>query len=211
MWKHLFFCFLFVVTAGHAQTVLIYGDSLSAGYGMEPEQAWPSLIAQRWQQDQPWTIVNASVSGETTQGGLARMPAALAAHQPSLVLLELGANDGLRGYQLSATKQNLQRMVELSQQQGAQVILAEMMIPPNYGPRYSKAFSQIYRDLATELNIELLPFFLETVAVEQTLMQADGLHPNVNAQPLIADLIEPWLHKHLLRQQIGASKLKKAP
>lgn len=175
---------------------------------MEPEQAWPNLIAERWQQGEPWHIINASVSGETTQGGLARLPAALNSHQPDLVLLELGANDGLRGYQLGATKKNLQQMIELSQQQGAEVILAEMMIPPNYGPRYSKAFTKLYSDLANELDIELLPFFLETVAVNKDLMQADGLHPNANAQPVIADLIEPLLRNHLLRQQQATSKAK---
>ncbi|MBD1390669.1 arylesterase [Neiella sp. HB171785] len=200
MWKSLLACLLFFSSTSFAATVLIYGDSLSAGYGLEPEQAWPSLVAKRWQQ-QPWQVVNASVSGETTQGGLARLATTLKAHQPTLVFLQLGANDGLRGYRLTDSKANLNRMIDLIEQQGAEVILAEIMIPPNYGPRYSQAFTAMFTDIAQQQEIELLPFFLQTIAIKPDLMQADGLHPNASAQPLIADIIEPVLRRHIKSNQ----------
>ncbi|GGA84690.1 arylesterase [Neiella marina] len=196
MWKSLLVSLLFFSSTSFAATVLIYGDSLSAGYGLEPEQSWPALIAERWQ-GEPWQVVNASVSGETTQGGLARLPTTLKAHQPALVFLQLGANDGLRGYRLTDSKTNLNRMIDLIEEQGGEVILAEIMIPPNYGPRYSQAFTAMFSDVAKQQQIELLPFFLQTIAIKDDLMQADGLHPNAKAQPLIADIIEPLLRRHI--------------
>lgn len=178
----------------YAKTILVFGDSLSAGYGLEPHQAWPIQLAERWKTSTPQLkLVNASVSGETTQGGVIRLPSALRAHQPDLVLIELGANDGLRGYKIPSVRQNLELMIQKSIDSGATVVLAEIMIPPNYGPRYTQSFTRMYADLAQQFNIALMPFFLIDIAPNQQLMQPDGLHPNLAAQPKIADFIAPFL------------------
>jgi acyl-CoA thioesterase-1 len=171
-----------------AQTVLIVGDSISAGYGISVDQGWVNLLNKRIQQQivtkppQSINVINASVSGETTSGGLARLPKLLATHQPSLVVLELGGNDGLRGQPPQIIEQNLGKMIQLSQNAKAKVVLLGMKIPPNYGAAYSKAFEHIFPKVAARYNVPLMPFFLEGVGGNSKLMQEDRIHPRAEAQ-----------------------------
>ena len=181
-------------------TILVLGDSLSAALGIRPEQGWVALLAQRLQaQGYGYQIVNASVSGETTSGGLERLPRALQLHQPGTVILELGANDGLRGLPVSETRENLARMVRLSQAAGARVVLVGMRIPPNYGPRYTEAFARMFPELANQYHLPLVPFLLEKVALDPTRMQQDGMHPNARGEPPVLDTLWPYL-KPLLKK-----------
>lgn len=174
--------------------ILVLGDSLSTGYGFAASRSWVSLLEQRLQvQGYPHQVVNASISGDTSRGGLSRLPAALERHQPAIVILELGGNDGLRGLSLNTLEDNLAEMIELSQQAGAQVVLAEMRIPPNYGPRYTQKFQGIYRKLADRYNVALVPFLLNGVADRRELMQSDGIHPRAEAQLRILNNIWPTL------------------
>mgnify|MGYP001296976177 FL=1 len=175
-------------------TILVLGDSLSAAYGIPAEQGWVNLLQRRLVENGlPHRVVNASISGDTTSGGLSRLPAALERERPALVVLELGANDGLRGQSLDAMADNLARMIELSQQAGARVALAEMRIPPNYGPAYTQKFQAAFGELATRHEIPLIPFLLDGVAGDRTLIQDDGLHPSAEAQPQILDNVWPVL------------------
>ena len=170
------------------QTILVLGDSLSAAHGIAQNQGWVTLLAERMvQKTPPWKVINASISGETTSGGLTRLPALLTTHKPQWVLIELGANDGLRGLPLKIIHQNLQRLIEMSQQSGARVILIGIMLPPNYGFAYTTPFTAMYQQLAVENRLPLVPFLLQDIATEPALMQADGLHPNATAQPVILD------------------------
>lgn len=170
--------------------ILILGDSLSAAYGMEISQAWPSLLQDRLTDNgYAYRVFNSSITGDTTQGGLARLPRLLEKHQPDIVLVELGGNDGLRGISVDVTRQNLSSMIRLGQQTGASVILAEMRIPPNYGRTYSEKFNANYDMLANQFGIVLLPFLLQDVALEEGLMQADGIHPTATAQPIILEKV----------------------
>jgi acyl-CoA thioesterase I len=181
-------------------TILVLGDSLSAALGIRPEQGWVALLAQRLQaQGYGYQIVNASVSGETTSGGLERLPRALQLHQPGTVILELGANDGLRGLPVSETRENLARMVRLSQAAGARVLLVGMRIPPNYGPRYTEQFARMFPELANQYHLPLVPFLLEKVALDPTRMQQDGMHPNAQGEPPVLDTLWPYL-KPLLKK-----------
>ena len=182
-----------------ARTLLIVGDSISAGWGVELEQGWVSLLQQRLaEREMAAAVVNASVSGETSSGGLARLPALLEAHQPDLLMIELGGNDGLRGTPLATMQQNLSQMIELGQAAGADVLLLGMRIPPNYGPRCTQGFEQVFVDLAAQYRVPLMPFFLEGVAGDPALMQDDGIHPRAEAQsqllenawPLLADWLD---------------------
>jgi acyl-CoA thioesterase-1 len=180
-------------------TILVLGDSLSAALGIRPEQGWVALLAQRLQaQGYGYQIVNASVSGETTSGGLERLPRALQLHQPGTVILELGANDGLRGLPVDETRENLAHMVRLSQAAGARVLLVGMRIPPNYGPRYTEAFARMFPELANQYHLPLVPFLLEKVALDPTRMQQDGMHPNARGEPPVLDTLWPYL-KPLLK------------
>jgi acyl-CoA thioesterase I len=175
-------------------TILVFGDSLSAAYGIRPEQGWVALLTQRLQsQGYGYQIVNASVSGETSDGGLERLPRALQLHQPQIVILELGANDGLRGLPVSETRANLARMVQLSQAAGAQVLLVGIRMPPNYGPRYTEEFAHIFPELANQYHLPLVPFLLEKVALDPELMQPDGMHPNARGEAPVLDTIWPYL------------------
>ncbi|MDR1995885.1 arylesterase [Azonexus sp.] len=170
-----------------AKTILIVGDSLSAGYGLRPEQAWPSLLAGRLaEQRLDYSVVNISVSGETTAGGRSRLAPALQAHRPAVVVIALGANDGLRGLTLGQMRSNLEAMIAAAQKAGARVLLAGMRLPPNYGP-YADEFQATFADLARARKIALLPFLLEPVASRPELFQPDNLHPTAAAQPLILD------------------------
>ena len=181
-----------------AQNILLVGDSISAAFGLEIQQGWVTLLEQRLaEQDYSHEVVNASVSGDTTAGGLARLPGLLQQHQPELVVIELGGNDGLRALPVTNMQQNLSAMVELARNAGAEVILLGMRIPPNYGPRYTDAFEKVFRDVAEEQGVPLLPFLLEGVGGVDGLMQGDGVHPTAAAQPVLLDnawpLIRHWL------------------
>lgn len=178
-----------------SSNILVYGDSLSAAYGLAPEQGWVALLQKRLQtQKTPYHVVNSSVSGETTSGGLARFEQTLKQHQPSVVMLELGANDGLRGLSVPEMRNNLSKMIKLAQNAKAQVILLGIMIPPNYGPRYTRDFKNVYPQLADEFKLKLVPFFLDGVAGKAAYIQEDGLHPNAIAQSKILENIWPTLN-----------------
>jgi acyl-CoA thioesterase I len=172
-------------------TILVMGDSLSAGYGIKVEEGWVTLLQQELAKQAK--VINASVSGETTSGGLTRLPAVLSQHKPDIVIIELGGNDGLRGQQLKIMQENLQTMISASQAAGAKIILAGMQIPTNYGPRYTKEFRETYAILAEENNTALIPFLLDGVATQRNLMQQDGIHPTAEAQPLILKNVLPVL------------------
>jgi len=177
-----------------SSNILLLGDSISASYGMKPTQGWVHLLNEKLrQQHQAYTIINASVSGETTSGGLSRLAGILAQEKVDHLLIELGGNDGLRGYAPKLIKNNLLQMVKLAQDKNIKVSMIKIRITPNYGPRYNKMFEQIFEDVAKERKITLLPFFMEVVAVDKTLMQADGIHPNAQAQPIIADYMAKQL------------------
>jgi acyl-CoA thioesterase-1 len=174
--------------------ILVYGDSLSAGYGIPVDEGWVSLLADRVHREgYGFQVVNASVSGETTSGGLERLPHVLAAHDPSIVVLELGANDGLRGLPVASTRSNLDAMIRLALQGKRRVLLLGMRMPPNYGERFTQAFQQLYADLAQEHHTALVPFLMDGVAGKPELIQADGLHPNARGQPLLLDNVWPAL------------------
>ncbi|HRD66629.1 MAG TPA: arylesterase [Candidatus Competibacter sp.] len=177
-----------------APVILVLGDSLSAGYGIPVERGWVSLLQRRLtERGFPHRVVNASISGDTTGGGLSRLPATLERDRPAIVILELGANDGLRGQPVMAMAANLSRLIELSQQAGARVLLAEMRIPPNYGPAYTEKFQAAFGQLAKHYDIPLIPFFLDGVAGDPALIQDDGLHPRAEAQGRILDNVWPIL------------------
>jgi len=174
--------------------ILVFGDSLSAGYGIHVEQGWVSLLARKISQlGYGFRVVNASVSGETTAGGLGRLPHALEVQQPRMLLLELGANDGLRGLPLAGTHDNLDRMITLARARGVSVLLVGMRLPPNYGERYTSGFMNLYAELAQAHKLTLVPFLLDGVALNPALMQADGMHPNEQGQPLLLDNVWPKL------------------
>lgn len=176
----------------HARTLLIYGDSLSAAYGLNPQQGWVHLLEQKLQANPATadiTVINASISGETSGGGLSRLPAALALHKPDWLLLELGGNDGLRGYPLSQLRNNLTQMIDLAQAQTIPVILIGMQIPPNYGQRYTGQFESIYPELASAKGLPLIERWLQTIASQPDLMQADGIHPAANAQAAMMESV----------------------
>lgn len=195
-----FLCALLVTPAFSAdKTILIMGDSLSAGYGIAQNEAWPVLLSQRLKQQRlPYKVVNASISGETTAGGRSRLPAALQSHKPSVVIIELGANDGLRGLPANAMAANLQAMIDASRQAGAKVLLVGMRMPPNYGPDYTSRFENAFRDLAKANKTRLVPFMMEGFADKRNYFQQDGIHPVADAQPFILDTIWQEL-KPLLR------------
>ncbi|WP_227977813.1 arylesterase [Arenimonas daejeonensis] len=180
--------------AAETRTVLVMGDSLSAAYGLSPQQGWVALLAEQLAASRPQLkVANASVSGETTAGGASRIGAELARHTPDVVVIELGANDGLRGLGLEQTKANLERMVIAAKESGARVLLLGMRIPPNYGPQYTQGFERNYRELAETHAVALLPFFLEPIATDRDAFQADNLHPVAAAQPRLRDHVWPAL------------------
>lgn len=175
-------------------TILVFGDSISAAYGMPKEQGWVSLLATRLTQlKKNFSVVNASISGETTGGGIVRLPKTLNVHQPDIVILELGGNDGLRGYPISRIRDNLQQMTRLISDSGARVLVIGMVLPPNYGKRYTTSFTALFQAVAKEYNHPYLPFLLEGAATSQALIQRDGIHPKPEAQPLLLDNIWPLL------------------
>ncbi|MEM0954942.1 MAG: arylesterase [Pseudomonadota bacterium] len=174
------------------------GDSISAAYGMSLDQGWVALLARRMQESHPdYKIVNASISGETSAGGAARLPALLQEHRPALVLIELGGNDGLRGYPIKRLRENLGGMVGAAQAAGAAVMVLAMEIPPNYGSRYTQAFRDSFTDVAKSTGAAYVPFVLDGIATDRALIQADGIHPTVAAQPLLLDNVWPYLEPQL--------------
>lgn len=193
MFKKLLSCLLILLWcslpyAATEDRILVYGDSLSAGFGIAVDQSWPALLGQRLTAaGSVLTVTNASISGETTAGGRSRLATALTQFKPRIVILALGANDGLRGLPVTTMKDNLAAMVKLSKQRGARVLLIGMRLPPNYGSKYTQEFDQAFRDLARSEKIALLPFLLEPIALDRNAYQADGLHPTAAAQPKILD------------------------
>lgn len=186
-----------------AATILIVGDSISAAYGMDIRQGWVSLLEQRLQrQSATHQVINASVSGETTSGGLQRLPRLLRQHRPDLVVLELGGNDGLRGQPPALMQRNLERMVRLTQAGGGRVIVAGMRIPPNYGRAYTDAFAAVFPAVARSTGSALVPFLLDGVGGRSEYMQADGLHPNARAQALILKQVWPVLERELRQVEV---------
>lgn len=178
----------------HADKILVFGDSLSAAYRIETEQGWVHLLANQLDGHE---VINASVSGETTGGGLSRLPRILEEIQPDWVLIELGGNDGLRGYPLQSIRSNLGEMIELSIASGARPVVMEIRIPPNYGERYSNAFQQNYSEIAEQYDIPMIDFILEDIALDPDLMQDDGIHPTAEAQPEITRLVSDRLRNLL--------------
>jgi acyl-CoA thioesterase-1 len=170
---------------GKETKLLVLGDSLSAAYGLKQEQGWVSLLQDAWQ-NKGITIVNAAISGETTDGALSRLPRLLAQHQPTHIFVELGGNDGLQGHPVNKMRDNLDEIIRLAKSKQVKVILQQMQIPTNYGQRYTKMFTNSYTELAAKHEVPLLPFFLENIALDKNLMQRDGIHPNALAQPMIA-------------------------
>ena len=207
--KRLLFLFVLIsasISAGGAApaetpVILVFGDSISAGYGLtHVEQGWVALLQTRLKdQEYGYQVVNASVSGETTAGGLARLPRALTLHRPKLVILELGGNDGLRALPIAQMRANLEQMADLAAAAGAHVLLLGMRIPPNYGPDYTEQFRSCYGDVSRDKKLPLVPFLLNDIALSPNLMQADGIHPNELGQPkLLANVwpaLQPLLHR----------------
>jgi acyl-CoA thioesterase-1 len=187
-------------TPAAAPKILVLGDSISAGYGLAANEGWVSLLQNRLKtQGYGYRVVNASVTGETTTGGLARLPRALSLHQPVIVVIELGGNDGLRGLPLDTSRANLQKMIDLSRSAGAAVLLLGMKIPPNYGPRYASEFENLYADLARRNKLAFEPFFLDKIALADGMMQEDGIHPTAKAQPIMLETLWPRLRPLLRR------------
>ncbi len=183
-----------------SQTLLVLGDSLSAGYQMPAEKSWPALLPPLLaQQAQPTTVINASISGDTSGNGLARLPKLLKQHKPDFVLIELGANDGLRGFHPKILRNNLSQMITEIKKVRSQPLLMQIEVPPNYGKRYNELFRNTYPSLSEATNVPLLPFFLIDIIVKPELMMKDGLHPTAEAQPLIAQFmakhLQPYLNK----------------
>lgn len=183
------------------------GDSLSAAYGIETAHGWVALLAQRLKSEgYAYHVVNASVSGDTTAQGLTRLPLELTRHHPAIVILELGANDGLRGLSLDAMRGNLAQMIRLAEKAGAKVLLVGIYLPPNYGPEYTQKFAAVYLSLAREYRLPLVPFLLAGVAEHRDWMQADGLHPLAMAEPRVLDNVWPYLEPLLCRRSVSQAR-----
>ena len=181
-----------------APVIVVLGDSLSAGYGIDVDLSWTALLQARLaEQGYEHRVVNASISGETTEGGVTRIGDIVERLAPAVVVVELGGNDGLRGFPPSTTRDNLNRIIETARSAGASVALLGIRIPPNYGPRYIKAFEGTFRDVATANDVPWIEFFMDGVALDAELMQADGIHPNAEAQPLLLDNAWPVIEKAL--------------
>jgi acyl-CoA thioesterase-1 len=187
-----------VAAAAGPPTVLVFGDSLSAGYGIDVDQSWTALLQTRLEtQGYEHRVINASISGETTEGGKTRIDSALGNFSPDLVILELGGNDGLRGFPPQVMKGNLRAIIETTKGSGASIVLLGIRIPTNYGPRYTQAFEGVYRELATETDVPWIEFFMDGIALNEELMQNDGIHPNAEAQPMLLENAWPIIHEAL--------------
>ncbi|GAA5525708.1 esterase TesA [Microbulbifer aestuariivivens] len=197
---HLGLCLLLLapLAGARAGTLLVLGDSISAAYGLEPTDGWVELLQNRLQkQGEKVKVVNASVSGETTSGGLTRLPKLLQEHEPRWMILELGGNDGLRGYPPQAMQRNLERMIRLARAEEVEVLLLGMRMPPNYGRAYTEAFAGVYPKVAEAEQVPLVPFFLEPIALVEGAMQTDGIHPTAAAQPALLDHVWPCVQRLL--------------
>lgn len=198
-----FIAFLLVLLSVHvygadAPTVLVFGDSLSAGHGIDVDQSWATLLQSRLEeQGYEHRVVNASIGGDTTESGAARIAQAIETFAPSLIILELGGNDGLRGIPASRMRGNLHKIIKTSTDSGAAVVLLGIRIPPNYGQRYIDEFDDVFRQLADELDVPWIEFFMEGVALNEKLMQSDGIHPNATAQPILLDNAWPVINAAL--------------
>ncbi len=187
--------------------ILIFGDSLSAAYRMDENEGWVSLLSTRIEHKQlPYDVINASVSGETTTGGLARLPAVLAADKPDIVVLELGGNDGLRGMPINSIRDNLLRMIDLIEASDATAVLAGIQIPPNYGPRYTEPFTRLFEEIATERDLVFIPFLIDGIPQNPELMQDDGIHPRAEAQTLVLNNVWPVLKDLLDKNSLGTTQ-----
>lgn len=172
--------------------LLILGDSLSAAYGLTQQEGWVYLLQEVWnEENKPITLINAAISGDTTDGGLARLPRLLSLHEPSHLLIELGGNDALQGHNPKKIKRNIQAMVDLAKAADVEIMIQEMQIPSNYGRRYTQMFTALYNELARENNVPMIPFFLADIAIDKSLMQNDGIHPTAEAQVKIVDFMKP--------------------
>jgi acyl-CoA thioesterase-1 len=192
--------------AAPSPTILVFGDSLSAAYGISQAKGWVALLAKRLEaQGYGYQVVNASSSGETTGGGRTRWPRALDLHKPDIVILELGSNDGLRGLPLEQMRANLETMIQLAKSRGTRVVLLGMQMPPNYGPAYTTGFRAAFSELAKSHQVSLVPFFMEGIALNAELMQDDDLHPNEAGQPLLLDNVWPLLEP-LLKRNVNAQR-----
>lgn len=199
---YFFLLLMTFVSISHASgtRILVMGDSLSAGYGIDIKQGWVALLETEMAKNHQLKWINASVSGETTSGGKARLKKVLQTHQPDYVILELGGNDGLRGQPLNLIRNNLQSMIDLIHTQNAKILLIGIQIPPNYGERYTQAFAKIFPELAEKNQLALVPFLLEGIATNPALMQNDGIHPTAEAQPLVMKNVLPHIQQLLKTQ-----------
>lgn len=202
------FCLLTLNTqVKAASSIVLLGDSLSASYGMQQNQGWVSLLNHTLsQQNAPFMITNASISGETTAGGLSRLPGILSKEKVDYLLIELGGNDGLRGFPPKLIKNNLLQIIQLAKAKDIPVAIMNIRIPPNYGPRYNQLFTNTFAQVAKEENIPLLQFFMEDIATDPKLMQADGIHPNQAAQPLIVEVMHQQLNQLMLNKTANNTK-----
>jgi acyl-CoA thioesterase-1 len=193
MRRFLLICCLLFSLPAQAAVILVFGDSLSAAYGIPRQSGWVTLLQQRLERDRPeYRIINASISGETTRGGLYRIDQTLAQNRPAIVIIELGGNDGLRGLPLAATRDNLAGIIRACRRHGAKVLLIGMRLPPNYGRNYVQGFQEVYPQLAKRFRIRLMPFLLDGIADKPELFQADGIHPTATAQPMIMEKV--WIY-----------------
>ena len=191
-----------IPTSWATSSILLLGDSVSASYGMQLNQGWVHLLNQKLLANNvPYKIVNASISGETTSGGLSRLAGVLKENNVDYLIIELGGNDGLRGYSPKSIKNNLLQMIKIAQQHNIPVAIMQIKITPNYGPRYNKMFEAVFAEAAIKTNSKLLPFFMEKVAFDDTLMQKDGIHPNAKAQPIIANYMEKQLQTLFVKKE----------
>jgi acyl-CoA thioesterase-1 len=192
------FCVPVGLSAG--QTIVVVGDSLSSGYGIAADQSWVAKLEERLQSEgYGYEVVNASIAGDTSAGGLSRLPRLLETHAPAVVVIELGGNDGLRGQPVDTLRSNLSRMIEQSKASGAEVLLAGMQIPPNYGPAYTQSLAAVYPELAAKYDVALVEFLLDDVALRSDLMQSDGIHPNAAGQEIVLKNVWPVLSELLVR------------
>jgi len=198
MYKQICFALLLVLSSlSHAKDFVVLGDSLSAGYGFDPKHGWVQLMQHKLSNQGDHLVINASISGDTTQGGLSRLPNIIQVQQPDTLIIELGGNDGLRGYPIRTIKNNLAAMIDLAQQHDIQVILVAIEIPPNYGQRYTAKFREMYRELAERYGVIFAPSFIDNIGTNAKLMQKDGIHPTEEAQPLMLENLWPSIEKSL--------------
>ena len=206
MRRFLTFLLLLICVQSYATetpTVLVFGDSLSAGHGIEVDQSWTALLQSRLDdQGYEHKVINASIGGDTTESGAARIGQAIATFAPSLIILELGGNDGLRDIPADRMRGNLHKIIKTSKDSGAAVVLLGIRIPPNYGQRYIEDFDKVFRELANELDVPWIEFFMEGVALHDELMQSDGIHPNADAQPILLDNAWPMIDAALANLKV---------